>query len=196
MPSVPATAPKASAYDSHINREASSRAYEARQAPAFKASVGDRTYTPQQVQQARTTYYTTVYRDRYIPAPTGASYGSFSESFMWAMMWNSVFAHNHSNDPDYQRWRRDAEERARTDQRIKDQLDELDRKVGELKNTPKDPNYVPKDVPPEVVFNEAALTKKAAPIGHSIWFWLVVSIAALVLALIIFPMFFSRMRHA
>lgn len=136
----------------------SSKAFDARQAPAFKAAVGDRSYTPKQVQETRKVYYTTVYRDRYIPQPTGTSYGAFSEQFMWAMMWNAAFAHNRSDDPAYRQWRRDAEERAQTDQKVRDQLAELDRKVKDLESTPKDPQFVPNDVPPEVVFSETALT--------------------------------------
>lgn len=172
-----APAPKASAYDAHVSREMSSRAFEARQAPAFKAAVGEKTFTPQQVQQTRTTYYSTVYRDRYVPAPSGASYGSFSEQFMWAMMWNAIFAHNHSDDPDYRRWRRDAEERAASDERVRDQLAELDRKVSEMSSQPKDPAYVPPDVPPEVAFSEAALTSGSDRGGYSVFFWLMLATA-------------------
>lgn len=90
---------------------------------------------------------------------------------MWAMMFNAVFAHNHSDDPSYIAWRRDAEQRAATDQKVKDQLAELDKKVKELEGQPKDKNYLPKDVPPEVVFSEDALTSRAS---HPIWTWLFV----------------------
>lgn len=157
----------------------SSKAFEARQAPAFKAAVGDRTYTPQQVQQTRTTYYTTVYRDRYIPPMYGTSYGSFSEQFMWAMMFDAAFAHNHSDDPTYRQWRRDADERAATDQKVKDQLAELDRKVSEMAAAPKDPNYVPPGVPPEVIFADDALTNKPEA-GHSVWLWLLLMVGIVV----------------
>jgi hypothetical protein len=158
VPSVPSAVPKPSAYDTHVNREMSAKAFEARQTPAFKATVGERTYTPQQVQEKRSVFYTTVYRDRYIPPPAGTSYGSFSEQFMWAMMFNAAFAYNRSDDPAYRQWRRDADERALTDQKVKDQLAELDRQVKDLAGKPKDANFVPADTPPEVIFTEASLT--------------------------------------
>jgi hypothetical protein len=157
----------------------SAKAFEARQTPAFKATVGERTYTPQQVQEKRSVFYTTVYRDRYIPPPAGTSYGSFSEQFMWAMMFNAAFAHNRSDDPSYRQWRRDADERALTDQKVRDQLADLDRKVKDLEATPKDPQFVPKDVPPEVIFTETALTAGTTDDGHSVWFWLLMTVISI-----------------
>lgn len=197
MPISPSAAPKPTAYDTHVNREASSKAYEARQAPAFKDKVGERTYTPQQVHETRRTYYTTVYRDRYVPTYVGGgSYGSFSETFMYAMMWNSIFANSRSHDPDYQRWRRDAEEKARTDDKLRDRLAELDKEVALLKaaNTPTNPNYLPTDVPPEVMFREDALTAKTSPLGGW-WFVLIGGMVGLSI-LLIFTVLFATQKKA
>jgi hypothetical protein len=175
----------------------SSKAFEARQTPAFKSTVGDRVYTPQQVQQTRTTYYTTVYRDRYIPPMYGVSYGSFSEQFMWAMMFDSMFAHNHSDDPAYRQWRRDADERALSDQKVKDQLAELDRKMNAMASAPKDPNYIPPDVPPEVIFTDAALTNKPEHnSGHSFWVYAAGTGAAGGIGWILYSIFWRRRRLA
>ncbi len=189
MPQV-STTPKASAYDTHVNREASSKAFEkravAQQEPAFKAAVGTKTFTPAQVQEKRTVYYTTVYRDRYIAPMPQPSYGPFAAGFLGAMVYDAAFAHHRSDDADYRRWRRDADDRARSDERLRDQLAELDRKVDELKSTPKDPSYVPKDVPPEVVFSEESLTAKSEG-GHSIWYW-----TGLLLAFVFFGFIAAR----
>lgn len=173
----------------------SSKAYEARQSPAFKATVGDRTYTPQQVQTNRTTYYTTVYRDRYIPQPVGTSYGSFSEMFMWSMMFNAAFAHNRSDDPAYRQWRRDADERAKSDDKVRAQLAELDAKVKALESTPKDANYMPKDVPPEAIFTEEALTTKSNG-GRGWLFWFAAALSTIVLGSIAFVLWPRSGRFA
>lgn len=191
---MPSAVPAASAYDTHVNREASSKAFEARQTPAFKAAVGDRTFTPRQVQEKRTTYYTTVYRDRYIPPTTGASYGSFSDQFMWAMMFNATFAHNRSDDPEYRRWRRDADERSLTDQKVKDQLAELDRKVKDIESTPKDPQFLPADVPAEVIYADETLTAPAKT-GHPIFLFLSILIAAVTISAVV-VMISNRRRLA
>lgn len=178
VPTVPVT-PRPSAYDVHVNREMSSKIFETRQSPAFKAAVGDRTFTPQQVHEQRDTYFRTVYRDRYIPTQSGSgSYGSFSSGFMWAMIFNAAFAHNHADDPAYRQWRRDADERARNDEKLKAQLDDLDRQVKELeaKGAPKDPNFVPKDVPPEVIYSDDVLTTSPSK-GH--WSWLAFTLKVL-----------------
>jgi hypothetical protein len=142
----------------------SSKIFETRQSPAFKAAVGERTFTPDQLREQRETYFRTVFRNRAIAKPNdGGSYGSFSSGFMWAMIFNAAFAHNHADDPAYRQWRRDADERARSDEKLKAQLDDLDRQVKELeaKGSPKDPNFVPKDVPPEVVYSDDVLTASA-----------------------------------
>ncbi|WP_456718190.1 MULTISPECIES: hypothetical protein [unclassified Bradyrhizobium] len=149
----------------------SSKIFETRQSPAFKASVGDRTFTPQQVHERRDTYFRTVYRDRYIPTPSvSGSYGSFSSGFMWAMIFDAAFARNHADDPAYRQWRRDADERAQSDAKLKAELDDLDRQVKELeaKGDPKDPNFIPKDVPPEVIYSDDVLTTSASD-GKTNW---------------------------
>ena len=179
VPAVP-TAPHASAYDAHVSRDMSSKILETRQSAAFKASVGDRTFTPQQIQTRREVYYRTVYRDRYVPPSDWGrpSYGSFAGAFLGSMVSNALFAHNHADDPYYQQWRRDADERAKSDDKLKAQLDDLDRQVKQLeeKGEPKDPSYVPKDVPPEVIYSDDVLTT-----GSSTgWGWLVTVLKILV----------------
>jgi hypothetical protein len=176
-PSVPqvSTMQRASAYDTHVARENAAKVSETRATPAFKDAVGDRTFTAQQIQDSRAEYYRRVARERereasaYYPPPRDGrpSYGSFSSGFLWGMVLNNAaFAHNHSDDPSYRQWRRDADERAMNDERLRSQLDELDRKVAEMKDKPKDPNFVPKDVPPEVIYSDDVLTNSAGGSSH------------------------------
>lgn len=159
VPQMAAPTSKSTAYDTQVNRSISAAAIPPPPPPKTSAA-----YTPSQVQEKRSTYYTTVYRDRYIPAPAGHSYGSFSEQFMWAMMFNAAFAHNHNDDPSYRQWRRDADERAKSDDKIRQQLAELDSKVKSMEGQPRDVAYVPKDVPTEVVYSDSAL--QAARFQH------------------------------
>ncbi len=60
------------------------------------------------------------------------------------------FFHNHRDDPGYRDFRAEAESRAQADPEIRRQLDELDRRLAERQDQPRDPNYLPPDVPPEV----------------------------------------------
>jgi hypothetical protein len=60
------------------------------------------------------------------------------------------FFRNHQDDPGYREWRQEAERRAQGDAEVRARLDELDRRVGENGNQPRDPNYLPPDVPAEV----------------------------------------------
>lgn len=114
---------------------------------------------------------------------------------MWSMMFNAAFAHNRSDDPAYRQWRRDADERAKSDEKVKAQLAELDAKVKALESTPKDTNYIPKDVPAEAIFTEEVLTAKPAE-ERSIWFWLVLFTAMLVGITVALSALSSRRRFA
>ena len=60
------------------------------------------------------------------------------------------FFHNHQDDPGYRDWRAQAEQQAQADPEIRRQLDELDRRLAARRDEPRDPNYLPPDVPPEV----------------------------------------------
>jgi hypothetical protein len=148
----------------------------ARKDPVFTSRIGTSTYSPSNITTVRRTYYTTVYRDTYIPPLYGHSYGGFSEGFMWAMMFNAAFAHNHHDDTSYQQWRREADERAKSDDKIRDQLAKLDAQVASMKDQPRDPKYLPADVPNEVIYDDEVLTGQVAASVESSWggtlFWI------------------------
>jgi hypothetical protein len=103
------------------------------------------------------------YRDRgWSPAPGfpmgggGRSFGVWDAVFLWFLLNNlnragSVdFFHNHRNDPGYQDWRAEASRQAQGNDEIRRQLDELDRRLAEREGQPRDPDYLPPDVPPDV----------------------------------------------
>lgn len=163
--------PPSSAYDQSVNRQMSAKSFEQRQAEtnktrqseAFKSATGGRTYTSHEVNTARTRYAEERRRDSYVPSYTYESRPFGMSDFMMNMLiYDALFAHNHRSDPDYQSWRREADERAREDAQLRTQLAKLDAQVKEMeaKGTPRDPKYLPKDVPPEVMYHEAALTNQ------------------------------------
>ena len=84
------------------------------------------------------------------------SFGLWDGVFLWFLLNNlgragsTDFFHNHRDDPGYRDFRAEAESRAQTDPEIRRQLDELDRRLAERQGQPRDPNYLPPDVPPEV----------------------------------------------
>ncbi len=171
-----ANVPAPSAVDRQASRQISTQAFDngsavsaskVRQSPEFKAATANQpksTYTPERVREVRTEYVTR-HNNVYIPSyqPVG-SYGGFSDTFMWMMMYDAMFAHNRRDDPDYRKWRQEADDRAREDSKLREQLAKLDAEVKTLrdKGAPQDPTYIPKNVPAEVVFSEKVLTEESS----------------------------------
>ncbi len=97
------------------------------------------------------------------------SFGLWDGVFLWFLLNNlgragsTDFFHNHQDDPGYRDFRAEAERRAETDPEIRRQLDELDRRLAERQDQPRDPNYLPPDVPPDVATAPRADTRTPAP---------------------------------
>ncbi|WP_120009492.1 DUF2491 family protein [Teichococcus vastitatis] len=101
------------------------------------------------------------YRDRGW-SPSGSvltgprSFGIWDAAFLWFLFstlnrpGHTDFFRNHQNDPGYQEWRQEAERRAQGDAEVRARLDELDRQIAQNNGQPRDPNYLPPDVPAEV----------------------------------------------
>lgn len=186
-PSATPAGPPKSAYDVQVNRKMSGDAFKQRQAsvdsartsPVYTRYTGGRTYTPDQISSSRRVYYEShVY---YHPVYYGHPYGMFAEAFMWNMMYNAAFGYNHYNDPAWQQWYADAQQRAQTDIQVRDQLAKLNIEIAQLKanggGTP-DPNYIPPDTPPEAAFDEDVLTAHVngeVASGHGFLYWFVMA---------------------
>lgn len=84
------------------------------------------------------------------------SFGIWDGIFLWFMLDNlsrpgyGDFFHNHQNDPGYRQWRAEAEGQAAGDAELRQKLDALDRQVAARQDQPRDPNYLPPDVPVEI----------------------------------------------
>ena len=140
--------------------------------------------------------YNTHYNDRnnyyksqgYQPPPyvynTAPSFGMFDTLFLFWMLDHlsnksvAATAYNHSDDPGYKKWRQEAENLSKDNADLKTKLNELDKQVNSMAGTPKDPGYLPKDVPPDVASGSrcpcSKKTRKATiKIGYGSGRWLV-----------------------
>lgn len=174
-------------YDRSVNRQISSTAYKdsIKTQPSVSSYslaklpkyTGGKVYSRDAVYQTRDRYrqehnynYMPSYHYSYNP-------WGFGDFYLNMLIYDALFAHHHHDDPDYQSWRREADEKAKTDPELKKQLDELDIKVKDLENQgiQRDPNYLPQDVPPEVLYADEdliqSIPKKEA--SSSVWSYLI-----------------------
>ena len=91
-----------------------------------------------------------------IPGIGRRSFGLWDGVFLWFLLNNlgrpgsADFFHNHQDDPGYREWRAEAERQAQDNAALRQRLDELDRRLAERRDEPRDPNYLPPDVPAEI----------------------------------------------
>jgi hypothetical protein len=123
-------------------------------------------------------YGTDWYRDRGWSGPGarglgggvlggGRSFGIWDGLFLGFLLNNLTragsvdFFRNHQDDPGLREWRQEAERQARDNAELREKLDRLDRELarrsgeGQPAAPPRDPNYLPPDVPPEVALAPA-----------------------------------------
>jgi hypothetical protein len=90
----------------------------------------------------------------------GRSFGVWDGLFLGYLLNNLTragsvdFFRNHQDDPGLREWREQAERMARDNAELREKLDRLDRELAQRgddgQQRPRDPNYLPPDVPPEV----------------------------------------------
>jgi hypothetical protein len=66
------------------------------------------------------------------------------------------FFHNHRDDAGYQQWRAEADRQAQENADLKARLDALDQQLAARSDQPKDPTYLPPDVPESVALASAS----------------------------------------
>jgi hypothetical protein len=102
------------------------------------------------------------------------SFGLWDGVFLWFLLNNlsrpgaTDFFHNHRDDAGYREFRAEAERRAQDDAALRQRLDELDSRLAERQDQPRDPNYLPPDVPPDVALaprDDARTPTTGAPEG-------------------------------
>ena len=128
------------------------------------------------------------------PAPAYAfggqrQFGIWDGVFLWAMLSNlnrsssSDWFHNHEDDPGYRQWRAEADRQAQTNDEVRQHLAQLDQTLSSRQAEPKDPNYLPPDVPAAVAQapgaanirtpSSIAANDNMPSSGHA-WVWIVV----------------------
>jgi hypothetical protein len=125
------------------------------------------------------------YRDRGWSLPGGypgigqRSFGIWDGLFLWFLLNNlsrpgaTEFFHNHRDDPGFRDWRAEVEQRAQEDPEVRQRLEELDRELAQREGQPRDPNFLPPDVPPEVALapqrdlRTPPVEQEAEGFGHS-----------------------------
>ncbi|MFT8245385.1 DUF2491 family protein [Roseomonas sp. BN140053] len=97
------------------------------------------------------------------------SFGMWDAAFLYFLLstlsqsGHADFFRNHQDDPGFREWRRDAEQRAQEDPQMRASLDDLDRRLAESRDQPRDPNYLPPGVPPEVATGTADAADRRTP---------------------------------
>jgi hypothetical protein len=80
-------------------------------------------------------------------------FGVWNALFLWFLLdhlstpGNAAFFYNHQNDPGYREWRAQADRQAQDNPTLKAKLDQLDSDLAARQGQPRDPNYLPPDVP-------------------------------------------------
>ena len=91
----------------------------------------------------------------------GNSFGMLSGLFLYSLLNNSAsageYAYNHQNDPDYLKWRAEANQLAKDNAELKAQLDKIDAVKNTQGNTQPNPNWLPPGVPVSAVMSDEAL---------------------------------------
>lgn len=109
--------------------------------------------------QNRTGWFT----NRGYTAPPSGYFGGGQRSFgvwdgllLWTLFNNlgrsgsTDWFYNRQNDPGVQQWRQEAERLGRDNADVRRKLEELDRSLAAKEGQPKDPNYLPPEIPPDV----------------------------------------------
>ena len=107
------------------------------------------------------------------------SFGMWDAMFLWFMLdsvsnaSHAAWFYDHQNDPGYQDWRREADRLAADDADLKQKLADLDARTQTLEGQPRDPNYLPSDVKPDLVLaSDHAVAAPPPSSGHPTLYFL------------------------
>ena len=94
------------------------------------------------------------------------SYGIWDALFLWSILdLHHDWAYHHQDDPAYEAWRHDADRLAQDNADLRAKLAAMDRDVAAMKEKqePRDPNYLPPSVKPDVALAAEVVTGVTAP---------------------------------
>jgi len=107
----------------------------------------------------RNGYYGSGYQPPVYVYQGSSGFGMWDGIFLYHMMNSNnsaQFAHNHQNNPDYQAWRREAEELAKDNADLRKQLTAMDAGAAKLAGTPVNPDYLPEGVDADIALAAGA----------------------------------------
>lgn len=149
----------------------------------------------------RDNFYTTYnYQPPHYAFMGAPSFGMWDAMFMWFMLDHisdrnySRMYHNHQNDPDFQKWRQEADKLSGENAELKAKLANLDKEVADLKGEPVDPSYIPQGVDADIALNKKVVDKAHPEKKESHFFrWLLIFVLA---ALLIYYIYKKRKDSA
>ncbi|MBF0320047.1 MAG: hypothetical protein HQL01_09650 [Nitrospirae bacterium] len=115
------------------------------------------------------------------------SFGMWDAMFLWFMLDHisdrnySRMYYNHQNDPDFKKWRQEADKLSGENAELKAKLASLDKQVAELKGEPLDPTYMPPGMDADIALNKKVVDK-ANPVkkeSHTLRWLLIIALIAL-----------------
>jgi len=127
------------------------------------AYASARTANPNTYYTRHNSYYAGYNTPTYVYSAS-PSYGLWDTIFLYSMLSSmnnnnnaGQFAHNYSNDADYQNWRREADVLARDNAELRAKLATLDSQSAKLNGQVIDPNYMPQGVEADIAMSAEAL---------------------------------------
>ncbi len=138
----------------------------------FSGPLADRARTQSgfdygNIANKRDSYYRS---QNYQPPPhvfnTSPSFGIFNTIFLFWMLDHitnrnvAKAAYNYSDDPAFQKWRQEVETLAKDNSELRSKLAEMDKQIKGFEGTPKDPGYLPPDVPLEAALAPGAFGQR------------------------------------
>jgi hypothetical protein len=113
--------------------------------------------SPNLIKEKRDSYFSRYnYRPESYSRP---SYGFFNSPWLWFYIGTQLggssseaaqVMHHHSNDPEMQQFWSDAQEKAKTDPELAKRLADIEAEKLKIADQPKNPDYMPENVPSEV----------------------------------------------
>jgi len=141
---------------------ASSSAYKSKY-KSHGAYASARSANPATYHTRRNSYYAGYSTPSYVYGMS-PSYGLWDTIFLYSMLSSmnnnrhaGQFAHNYSNDADYNSWRREADVLARDNAELRGQLATLDGQTANFSGQTIDPNYMPQGVDADIAMSAQAM---------------------------------------
>lgn len=162
--------PKATKSQRKVNKQNSAKILKNRKAKlnkqrsskSFKSKVGNKSYNKKGINKSRNNYrrqWRQQHPNVIVVQTSSYGYGGYGPSFVDMWMYDSLFGYNHRDDMEYRRWRREMDAQSLENEKLKLQMAALDKQMNAMTG-PRNVEYVPANVPAEVIYNDDVLMNK------------------------------------